>query len=91
MAKIKKAMKGGSKVSKGKKGKKLLESDQVRLAPQPRPAPRPARLRETRVSAGPAHIPLPDASAPNAAAPSELLAFARGATGRAGAAAEIGD
>jgi len=26
MAKIKKAMKGGSKVSKGKKGKKLLES-----------------------------------------------------------------
>jgi hypothetical protein len=30
MAKIKKAMKGGSKVSKGKKGKKLLESDQVR-------------------------------------------------------------
>jgi len=30
MAKIKKAMKGGSKVSKGKKGKKLLESDQER-------------------------------------------------------------
>eukprot|EP00965_Chrysotila_dentata_P128236 4239115-Pleurochrysis_carterae.AAC.2 len=30
MAKIKKAMKGGSKVSKGKKGKKILESDQAR-------------------------------------------------------------
>ena len=31
-AKIKKAMKGGSKVSGGKKGKKLIESDQVRGA-----------------------------------------------------------
>ena len=31
MAKIKKAMKGGSKVAKGgKKGKKLMESDQER-------------------------------------------------------------
>jgi len=32
MAKIKKAMKGGSKVSQGKKGKKLLESDQSEQA-----------------------------------------------------------
>ena len=37
-AKIKKAMKGGSKVSGGKKGKKLIESDQVHRAACTRPA-----------------------------------------------------
>ena len=63
MAKIKKAMKGGSKVSQGKKGKKLLESDQVRLTPQLRSAPRAAPRPESRVAAGTAHTILAAAAA----------------------------
>ena len=70
MAKIKKAMKGGSKVSKGKKGKKLLESDQVRLAPLLQPVPHHARRRARHAS--PSGLPpaMPNASsAPTAVQP----------------------
>ena len=52
-AKIKKAMKGGSKVSAGKKGKKLMESDQV---PQPSRIIRPeavAAAAASRAATGP--------------------------------------
>ena len=38
MAKIKKAMKGGSKVAGGKKGKKAPESDQASHRPHPKKA-----------------------------------------------------